>query len=103
MQLLVTCGAGVIGSTFVRRVLRGEEPTPAGAEVVVLDALTYAGNRENLTPVAADPVLRFVTGDIADGPLVAELMAGVTNLLDEYAEHRDWWVPLKAGAAAIAR
>ncbi|MGA9311070.1 MAG: NAD-dependent epimerase/dehydratase family protein, partial [Pseudonocardiaceae bacterium] len=43
MRLLVTGGAGFIGSTFVRRVLQGAELTLAGAEVVVLDKLTYAG------------------------------------------------------------
>ncbi len=66
MRLLVTGGAGFIGSTFVRRVLDGHEPTLAGAEIVVLDKLTYAGNEENLAPVATHPALRFVKGDITD-------------------------------------
>ncbi|MGH3797567.1 MAG: dTDP-glucose 4,6-dehydratase [Pseudonocardiaceae bacterium] len=86
MQLLVTGGAGFIGSTFVRRVLHGVEPTLAGADVVVLDKLTYAGNEANLAPVADDPGLRFVKGDITDGPLVADLMAGVDAVVHFAAE-----------------
>ncbi|MFN2496002.1 MAG: dTDP-glucose 4,6-dehydratase [Pseudonocardiaceae bacterium] len=86
MRLLVTGGAGFIGSTFVRRVLLGAEPTLAGADVVVLDKLTYAGNEENLAQVAADPALRFVKGDITDGPLVAELMDSVDAVVHFAAE-----------------
>jgi dTDP-glucose 4,6-dehydratase len=84
MRLLVTGGAGFIGSTFVRRVLRGEEPTLADAQVTVLDKLTYAGNEANLAPVATDPALRFVKGDITDGPLVADLM-GDTDAVVHFA------------------
>lgn len=75
MKLLVTGGAGFIGSAFVRTTLAGD-PT---ARVVTLDKLTYAGNRENLAPVEADPAQRerhrFVTGDICDGELVGRLLA----------------------------
>ncbi|HEY3491662.1 MAG TPA: dTDP-glucose 4,6-dehydratase, partial [Solirubrobacterales bacterium] len=59
--LLVTGGAGFIGSNFIRLVL-AETP----ARVVVLDKLTYAGSLENLADVLADPRLTFVQGDIAD-------------------------------------
>lgn len=86
MRLLVTGGAGFIGSTFVRRVLLGAEPTLTGAQVVVLDKLTYAGNEANLAPVAADPALRFVQGDIADAGLVAGLMADVDAVVHFAAE-----------------
>lgn len=86
MRLLVTGGAGFIGSTFVRRVLRGAEPSLAGAEVVVLDKLTYAGNAENLAPVATDPALHFVKGDITDALLVADLMIGVDAVVHFAAE-----------------
>ncbi len=86
MRLLVTGGAGFIGSTFVRRVLQGALPSLAGAEVVVLDKLTYAGNEANLAPVAHDPALHFVKGDITEGPLVAELMAGVGAVVHFAAE-----------------
>jgi dTDP-glucose 4,6-dehydratase len=86
MRLLVTGGAGFIGSTFVRRVLQGAEPTLAGAEVVVLDKLTYAGNEANLAPVANHPALHFVKGDITDESLVADLMVGVDAVVHCAAE-----------------
>lgn len=86
MRLLVTGGAGFIGSTFVRRVLRGEEPTLADVEVVVLDKLTYAGNEANLAPVSTDPRYRFVKGDIVDGELVRDVMAGVDAVVHFAAE-----------------
>jgi dTDP-glucose 4,6-dehydratase len=86
MRLLVTGGAGFIGSTFVRRVLRGEEPTLAGVEVVVLDKLTYAGNEANLAPVSTDPRYRFVKGDIVDGELVRDVLAGVDAVVHFAAE-----------------
>src|SRR5258708_336 len=69
MKLLVTGGAGFIGSAFVRMVLA------SGAHTVVnLDKLTYAGNLENLTAVAGDSRYRFVHGDICDATLVNGLM-----------------------------
>lgn len=71
MRILITGGAGFIGSTLVRRVLR-EYPE---ADVVTLDALTYAGHLENLEGVLDDPRHEFVEGDICDGPLVRDLMA----------------------------
>ncbi|NTW45662.1 MAG: NAD-dependent epimerase/dehydratase family protein [Candidatus Moranbacteria bacterium] len=77
MKLLVTGGAGFIGSNFVHHVLR-EHPED---EVVVLDLLTYAGNLENLREAEGNPRPRFVKGDIADPeavkPLVAECDAVV--------------------------
>jgi dTDP-glucose 4,6-dehydratase len=67
--LLVTGGAGFIGSNFVRYALAH------GAErVVVLDRLTYAGSLENLRDVLDDPRLLFVRGDIADAEQVASLL-----------------------------
>ena len=72
--ILVTGGAGFIGSCFVREWLRG----PAGGEshrVVNLDKLTYAGNLDSLSEVASDPRHVFVRGDIADAPLAARLLA----------------------------
>jgi dTDP-glucose 4,6-dehydratase len=67
--LLVTGGAGFIGSCFVLRAL--EDPAVA---VVTLDALTYAGNPENLAAVADHPRHAFVRGDIADRALVLDLL-----------------------------
>lgn len=71
MRLLVTGGAGFIGSAFIRLVLK----TRPGTEIVNLDKLTYAGNLENLAAVASDPVYRFVRADICDEPRVGELIA----------------------------
>lgn len=76
MRILVTGGAGFIGSHYVRTLLTGGYPAYTGAAVTVLDKLTYSGNRENLAPVAADPALTFVEGDICDAGLVGELMPG---------------------------
>jgi dTDP-glucose 4,6-dehydratase len=68
--LLVTGGAGFIGSNFVRRVL-----SLTKFDVTVLDKLTYAGSLANLAGVSEDPRLRFVQGDIGDRTLVSQLMA----------------------------
>ena len=66
MKLLVTGGAGFIGSHYVRSVLTGAWGGTEPDQVIVLDAFTYAGNRANLAPVADDPRLRIVEGDILD-------------------------------------
>ncbi|MCA2971095.1 MAG: dTDP-glucose 4,6-dehydratase [Acidobacteriaceae bacterium] len=70
MKLIVTGGAGFIGSAFVRLLLAGSEPV----RLTVLDKLTYAGNLDNLAPVAADARYRFVQGDIADPAAVNALV-----------------------------
>ena len=70
MRLLVTGGAGFIGSAFVRMSLEWDR----SLEVVNLDQLTYAGNRENLASVADDPRHRFVRGNICDRRLVDSLL-----------------------------
>jgi dTDP-glucose 4,6-dehydratase len=69
-RLLVTGGAGFIGSNFVHYWLK-EHP---GERLVVLDALTYAGNAANLDPVRGRPEFRFVRGNICDTPLVEQLL-----------------------------
>jgi dTDP-glucose 4,6-dehydratase len=69
MKLLVTGGAGFIGSAFVRMAV-GERKL----QVVNLDKLTYAGNLENVAPVENDPAYRFVQGDICDAALVERLL-----------------------------
>ena len=86
MHVLVTGGAGFIGSNYVRRLLGGAYPQFADPEVVVLDKLTYAGNEANLAPVADNPRYRFVKGDICDPSLVAELMAGTDVVVHFAAE-----------------
>ena len=85
-RLLVTGGAGFIGSCFVRDTLVRRD----GTEVVVLDKLTYAGNRANLAAVEADPEqasrFTFVTGDIADAAVVGPLVAEVDAVINFAAE-----------------
>jgi len=70
MKILVTGGAGFIGSAFVRLIIADTED-----RVVNLDKLTYAGNLENLAAVEANPRYRFVQGDICDSALVDSLLA----------------------------
>jgi len=70
MRILVTGGAGFIGSNFVRFVLASRPD----CRVTNLDKLTYAGNLENLAECAEDPRYRFVKGDICDAELVRPLM-----------------------------
>ena len=82
MRVLVTGGAGFIGSAFVRNLLRDDST----ARVVVLDKLTYAGNPENLLPVRDDPRYQFVQGDIGDGGLVGALVDGLDAIVNFAAE-----------------
>ena len=85
-RLLVTGGAGFIGSRFVRDVLGRRD----GTRITVLDKLTYAGNRANLAEVEADTEmaarLTFVRGDIADPAAVAPLVAGADAVVNFAAE-----------------
>lgn len=82
MKILVTGGAGFIGSNFIRYLL-AHHPED---EVVNLDALTYAGNLENLADVAAYPRYQFVRGDIADRGAVDGVMRGATAVINFAAE-----------------
>ncbi|NUS72420.1 MAG: dTDP-glucose 4,6-dehydratase [Corynebacteriales bacterium] len=86
MRMLVTGGAGFIGSHFVRSVLGGAYPGLEGSQVTVLDKLTYAGNRANLASVWDNPGLRFVRGDICDAELVAQLTPGHDVIVNFAAE-----------------
>jgi len=76
MRVLVTGGCGFIGSHFVKRLVAG------GHEVVVLDKLTYAGNRANLEGVDH----KFIRGDIANAGKVAEAMQGCEAVVNFAAE-----------------
>jgi dTDP-glucose 4,6-dehydratase len=73
-SLLVTGGAGFIGSNFIRHYLAEHQES----EVVNLDKLTYAGNLSNLADLEGNPRYRFVRGDIADRRLVKSLLAEVS-------------------------
>ena len=85
-RLLVTGGAGFIGSCYVRDILARRD----GTQITVLDKLTYAGNEANLAPVRADPDLdarlRFVRGDIVDPDTVRPLVADVDAVVNFAAE-----------------
>src|SRR5919112_895633 len=70
VEVLVTGGAGFIGSNFVRHALRSHPDW----RVTTLDKLTYAGRRENLHDVMDDPRHEFVHGDIADAAVAAPLV-----------------------------
>jgi len=80
-RILVTGGAGFIGSHFVRLLLALDVP-----EVVVLDKLTYAGSLLNLEDVLDDPRVRFLHGDIADPAAVTEAIAGCDAVVNFAAE-----------------
>ena len=82
MRVLLTGGAGFIGSYLLRLILE-ERPT---WEVTNLDLLTYAGNLANLEGIEGNPRYRFVQGDICDGVLVRELMRGKDLVLNLAAE-----------------
>lgn len=83
-RLLVTGGAGFIGSNFVHHVIDSTDH-----EVTVLDALTYAGNRRSLDGLPSDRVT-FVHGDITDAPLVDTLFADADAVVHYAAEsHND--------------
>ncbi|WP_189050347.1 dTDP-glucose 4,6-dehydratase [Micromonospora sonchi] len=82
MRILVTGGAGFIGSEYVRMLLGAstrdaeEASLLAPTQVTVLDAITYSGNPANLAPVRDDPRLRFVHGDIRQPDLIDEVVPG---------------------------
>ncbi len=81
-QVLVTGGAGFIGSNFVYHLLsRGDD-----YQVVVLDKLTYAGNEENLAAYRDDPRLAFIRGDICDRHAVRQAMDGCAWVVNFAAE-----------------
>ncbi|TDD51448.1 dTDP-glucose 4,6-dehydratase [Saccharopolyspora elongata] len=86
MRILVTGGAGFIGSHYVRQLLNGAYPAFSDADVIVLDKLTYAGNEANLAPVADNPRLKFVRGDICDRELVGGLITDVDVVVHFAAE-----------------
>ena len=81
MKLLVTGGAGFIGSAFVRMMLGAKSAT----RLINYDKLTYAGNLENLVSIADDPRYRFVQGDICDAQMVNDVVAA-----ERHGRHRQF-------------
>lgn len=86
MRVLVTGGAGFIGSHYVRTLLTGGYPAFAGAQVTVFDKLSYAGNLANLAPVADSADYSFVRGDICDAALLDDVLPGQDVVLNFAAE-----------------
>ena len=101
MRILVTGGAGFIGSHYVRTMLTGGYPGFEQAEVTVVDKLSYAGNLDNLYPVADHERLRFIHGDIGDPYLVTEVMQGQDYVVNFAAEsHVDRSIKSASGFVA---
>jgi dTDP-glucose 4,6-dehydratase len=86
MKLLVTGGAGFIGSNFVRMALTDKFPDFNVEQLTVLDLLTYAGDEENLKPVSSDKRYKFVKGDIRDLELAKKLMRDADQVVHFAAE-----------------
>jgi dTDP-glucose 4,6-dehydratase len=86
MRILITGGAGFIGSHYVRTLLEGGYPRFGDAQVTVFDKLTYAGNLANLEPVADSPRYSFVQGDICDAGLLASVVPGHDVVVNFAAE-----------------
>ena len=81
-SILVTGGAGFIGSCFVRQMLKDHPDY----KIINLDALTYCGNLENLKDVENNPNYTFVHGNICDRNLVPQLVEGVDAIVNFAAE-----------------
>jgi dTDP-glucose 4,6-dehydratase len=84
LKILVTGGAGFIGSNFVRMFTRGR--LPGISNIIVLDKLTYAGVTSNLSEATSNPNYSFNLGDICDSALVSELICDVDAVVNFAAE-----------------
>ena len=82
MKLLITGGAGFIGSNFVRRVI----DNPKYAKITVLDSLTYAGNLTNLAPISKSKKYVFIKGDICNLEIVSEVTEDIDVIINFAAE-----------------
>ncbi len=80
MKILVTGGAGFIGSNFIRYILKNKE-----IKIVNLDKLTYAGNRKNLTDIEDDNNYRFIKGDICNQGLVNKIVSDHVDIIINFA------------------
>ena len=79
MKVIVTGGAGFIGSNYVKQRLQKNEESLS--ELLVIDNLTYAGTHENLESVKSNPKFTFVKGDICDEKLMDELFYGADEVI----------------------
>ena len=86
MRVLVTGGAGFIGSNFVRMAIEGRLPGLEDAQITVLDALTYSGTLTNLKSVENSPRFSFIHGDIRDPAIVKKAMEGHNAVVHFAAE-----------------
>jgi dTDP-glucose 4,6-dehydratase len=86
MKILVTGGAGFIGSNFVRMALTNKFPDFEVDQITILDLLTYAGDEENLVPIAHDKRYKFVKGDIRDLDLASKLLKDLDHIVHFAAE-----------------
>lgn len=82
MKILVTGGAGFIGSHFVRKLLTEESVQ----KIIVLDNLSYAGRKENMLDFIEESRVTFIEGDINNFELVSELLADLTHIVNFAAE-----------------
>jgi dTDP-glucose 4,6-dehydratase len=86
VKLVVTGGAGFIGSNFVRMALRGDLPTVSVTSLTVIDSLTYSGTLTNLEAVADDPRYRFEHADIRDTDALNRILPGHDAIVHFAAE-----------------
>ena len=85
-RLLVTGGAGFIGSNFVHYLVNSEDAQSGGLQIIVLDVLTYAGNLENLKGLPEKAQVRFVEGDVRNWQIVEELVKNSDEVIHFAAE-----------------
>jgi len=87
LKILITGGAGFIGSNFIRFLIGPESSRKIPYQIINLDKLTYAGNLENLADLASVEDYQFVKGDICDGKLVEKILeSGVEAIVNFAAE-----------------
>lgn len=86
MRILVTGGAGFIGSHYVRTLLTGGYPQCKPERVTVIDKLTYAGGTASLAAVTNDPRLTFIQGDISDAATLTSVLPGHDAVINFAAE-----------------
>ena len=84
MRILVTGGAGFIGSNYVKHIMN--KPKNDDLQVLVIDKLTYAGTLDNLSEVIDKPNLEFIQGDICDSNLIEKLISNCDRVINFAAE-----------------